>query len=115
MAPPSPPAPWSLVGAFLREDETSDVQQPGGAAGAGADQRRDAQALGKKATSVSVSTTSRAEEAELESRELGANYDANASVIEMLLGRGKQGRMREEMEQRKEHQSAKRKRGTLLS
>ena len=40
-----------------------------------------------KFSSVSVATTTEAEEEELESRELGANYDVNARVIRMMLER----------------------------
>lgn len=49
-----------------------------------------------------------------ERRELSANFDVNAQVIEKYIGRNKQGRQRDEMEQTL---AAKKrtKRGTLLN
>lgn len=47
-------------------------------------------------------------------RELESNYDANAKVIEMLLGRSKAGKKRDEMEGDKAKGDAKRRKGTLL-
>ena len=67
----------------MKEDERSKIKNDNHNAGATINQKRQSKTVGKF-SSVSVATTTEAEEAELESRELGANYDANASVIEML-------------------------------
>eukprot|EP00039_Didymoeca_costata_P010695 m.144708 g.144708 ORF g.144708 m.144708 type:complete len:211 (+) comp14929_c0_seq3:157-789(+) len=72
-------------------------------------QRRSTKEAGK-VSSVSVATTTESEEAELEARELGANYDANASVINMLLKRQGHGKGKD-----KDDRNRKRKAGTLLA
>jgi len=61
-----------------------------------------------------VTTSARDEDLEIEKRELSANFDVNAQVIEKYIGRNKQGRQRDEMEQTL---AAKKrtKRGTLLN
>lgn len=95
---------------------------------------------GEENTSVSMATTTEEEERELESvcewcwcctqrlmpsqRELGANYDVNASVIEMLMSRSTGGGKAQVQCQFDLHdlkfmlqpkKSATRKRGTLLN
>lgn len=100
---------YIVDGAVLRQDEEANISR-------GDNQpvvpKRNEIGATSKYGSVSVSTTTEEEEAEIESRELGANYDANASVINMLLNRG--GNKRSRVSKEKE-EPIKRKKGTLLN
>eukprot|EP00041_Stephanoeca_diplocostata_P021757 m.513221 g.513221 ORF g.513221 m.513221 type:complete len:232 (-) comp21903_c0_seq7:2511-3206(-) len=123
---------YILDGALVKQDEPIKLRNPDGkqkelvvaplAASSKDDagqeetsvtMRRHTKSAGKF-SSVSVATTSEAEEKALESRELESNYDANAKVIEMLLGRSKAGKKRDAMEGDKAKADAKRRKGTLL-
>jgi hypothetical protein len=48
-------------------------------------------------------------------QELGRNYDANAKVIEMMLGRSAAGMKRDAMAKAKAEKPTKRRKGTLLA
>jgi hypothetical protein len=90
------------------------VPRAGGAGAAALTERRNTKSAGKF-TSVSMATTTAAEEAELEKLEAGTNYDANARVIEMMLGRSAAGMKRDAMEKAAKEKPEKRRKGTLLS
>eukprot|EP00038_Savillea_parva_P003740 m.129605 g.129605 ORF g.129605 m.129605 type:complete len:211 (-) comp11269_c1_seq2:2589-3221(-) len=103
---------YVIDGALLREDEDHEIPRAGAVDGTAA-MRRNAKSAGKH-TSVTMATTMAEEEAQLESQELGRNYDANAKVIEMMLGRSAAGMKRDAMEKAKTEKPAKRRKGTLL-
>eukprot|EP00035_Acanthoeca_spectabilis_P009212 m.164178 g.164178 ORF g.164178 m.164178 type:complete len:211 (-) comp14651_c0_seq1:3950-4582(-) len=104
---------YIIDGSLLREDEDHSVPRAPGA-GEAKSMRRNTKQVGKY-TSVSMATTTEAEEAALEAEELGRNYDANAKVIEMMLGRSAAGMKRDAMEKSKGEKAAKRRKGTLLA
>ena len=98
--------------AFLRENEKSGVQASAAGSASSMAKLKTHAAQEGKFGSVSVATTTEAEEEELESRELGANYDVNARVIEMMLQRSSGHNTKRARDQ--DEGAAKRKRGTLL-
>eukprot|EP00040_Diaphanoeca_grandis_P021714 m.115908 g.115908 ORF g.115908 m.115908 type:complete len:217 (-) comp28462_c0_seq2:88-738(-) len=109
---------YILNGALIKIDEDATVAPPGmGGGGQGQNQimiQRNETQTGKKTSSVSVATTSHEEEMQLEARELGANYDANARVIQMLLEKKPPGQKRKET-QGEETTQPKRRKGTLFN
>eukprot|EP00037_Helgoeca_nana_P016153 m.151840 g.151840 ORF g.151840 m.151840 type:complete len:213 (-) comp23367_c0_seq2:182-820(-) len=108
-------AVYIIDGALLREDEDHSVPRaPGAGESASSAMRRNTKQVGKY-TSVSMATTTAEEEAALESQELGRNYDANAKVIEMMLGRSAAGMKRDAMAKAKAEKPTKRRKGTLLA
>lgn len=105
---------YIMDGALLQEDEKSGISSTASTtAGANVGKAQRHSEERGKFSSVSISTTTEAEEAELDSRELGANYDANASVIEMLLGRSEMGMMGKRLGTDQAAIGAKRRKGTL--
>jgi hypothetical protein len=69
----------------------------------------------KGGQSVGVETSAKDEAMMNEKREMSANFDANAQVIEKVLGKSRQTRMREEIEATLDEQKRKKARGTLLN
>jgi hypothetical protein len=126
---------YLLEGGYLKEDELPDVQAlqvqlaaasrmvgpiaPGtglmSAMSGGGRAAPRAAGSSKGGQSVGVETSAKDEAMMNEKREMSANFDANAQVIEKVLGKSRQTRMREEIEATVAEQKRKKARGTLLN